>query len=73
MEGFDEVRDPRILDRQPVRVELFAVSRPGRFRDLVPKTLPAPFTLEEVALLNQVEPNEEIDSGRILKLPRAGR
>jgi predicted Zn-dependent protease len=71
MEGFDEVRDPRILDRQPVRLETVPVSRPGRFRDLVPRNLPAPFTLEEVAILNQVEPNQEIASGTILKFPRA--
>jgi predicted Zn-dependent protease len=73
MEGFDEVRDRRILDRQPARLELLPVSRSGRFRDLLPRDLPAPFTLEEVAILNQVELNEEINSGRILKIPRAGR
>ncbi|HEX2230207.1 MAG TPA: M48 family metalloprotease [Candidatus Binatia bacterium] len=72
MEGFDEVRDSRILDRQPIRLELFPVSRPGRFRDLVPRNLPAPFTLEEVAILNQVEPNQEIAAGTTLKFPRAG-
>jgi predicted Zn-dependent protease len=73
MEGFDEVRDSRILDRQPVRLELLPVSRPGRFRDLVPKNLPPPFTPEEVAILNQVEPNQEIASGRILKIPESPR
>jgi predicted Zn-dependent protease len=73
MQGFGEVREARILDRQPVRLELLSVSRPGRFRDLIPRTLPAPFTVEEVAILNQVEPNDEIDSGRTLKVPRAGR
>jgi predicted Zn-dependent protease len=71
MQGFDEVRDSRILDRQPLRIELLPVSRPGRFRDLAPKSLPAPFTFEEVAILNQVEPNQEVGAGTILKLPRA--
>jgi predicted Zn-dependent protease len=70
MEGFDEVRDSRILDRQPVRLELFSVSRPGRFRDLAPRNLPEPFKLEEVAILNQVEPNQEIPGGTTLKFPR---
>jgi hypothetical protein len=45
------------------------VSRPAPFRDLIPKSLPAPFTLEDVAILNQVDLNQEIGPGRILKLP----
>jgi hypothetical protein len=40
---------------------------------MIPRTLSAPFTVEEVAILNEVEANEEIDSARISKLPRAGR
>jgi hypothetical protein len=70
MEGFSEARDPRVLNRQPVRLELQQVSRSGQFRDLVPRSLPAPFTLEEVAILNQAGANQEIAAGRTLKIPR---
>jgi predicted Zn-dependent protease len=70
MEGFGEIRDARVLNREPVRLELQPVSRSGQFRDLVPRSLPAPFTLEEVALLNQLLPNEDIAQGRTLKIPR---
>ncbi len=69
MQGFGEIKDPRILNRQPVRLGLEPVSRPAPFRDLIPKSLPAPFTPEDVAILNQVDLNQEIGPGRILKLP----
>ena len=71
MQGFGEVQDPRILNREPVRLDLQPVSRPAPFRDLIPRSLPAPFTPEDVAILNQVELNQEIGPGRILKIPAA--
>jgi predicted Zn-dependent protease len=71
MQGFGEVQDPRILNRQPVRIALESVTRNAPFRDWIPRTLPAPFTPEDVAILNQVEINQEIGPGRILKIPAA--
>jgi predicted Zn-dependent protease len=71
MHGFDEIRDQRILSRQPFRIGLLPVSRTERFRDLAPRDLPKPFTLDEVAILNQVEINREVVAGTILKIPRA--
>jgi predicted Zn-dependent protease len=71
MQGFGPVQDPRILNRPPVRIALVPVSRPGQFRELVPRTLPAPFTPEDVAILNQAELNQRIDPGRTLKIPAA--
>jgi predicted Zn-dependent protease len=71
MQGFGEVRDNRILNRQPVRVALEPVRRPAPFRDLIPRNLPAPFTPEDVAILNQLELNQEVGPGRILKIPVA--
>jgi hypothetical protein len=71
MQGFGPVQDPRILNRQPVRVALQTVRQPAPFRELIPRSLPAPFTPEDVAILNQVELNQRIDPGRILKIPAA--
>jgi len=71
MQGFGETQDPRILNRQPVRVALQPVSRPAPLRDLIPRNLPAPFTAEDVAILNQAELNQEIPPGKILKIPAA--
>jgi predicted Zn-dependent protease len=71
MHGFGETQDPRILNRQPVRLALQPVSRPAPLRELIPRNLPPPFTSEDVAIFNQVELNQQIDSGTILKMPTA--
>lgn len=71
MQGFGEVQDPQVLNRQPVRVALEPVRRTAPFRELIPRTLPAPFKPEEVAIVNQVELNQEISPGKILKIPAA--
>jgi predicted Zn-dependent protease len=67
--GFAEIQDSRILARQPVRLTLLRVSRSAPFRELIPRTLPAPFTPEEAAILNEVDLNQEISPGKILKIP----
>jgi predicted Zn-dependent protease len=72
MQGFGEVQDSRILNRQPVRLALEPVRRPAAFRDLLPRALPAPLTPQDAAILNQVELNQELAPGRTLKIP-AGR
>jgi len=71
MQGFGETQDSRILNRQPVRVALLPVSRSAPFRDLIPRSIPPPFTAQDVAILNQVELNQEIPRGKILKIPAA--
>ena len=68
MQGFGEIQDSRILNREPVRLTLETVSRRARFEDLIPRNLPAPFKPEDVALLNQVDLKQEIEPGRILKI-----
>jgi predicted Zn-dependent protease len=69
MQGFGEIQDQRILNREPVRLALENVSRRAPFEDLIPKSLPAPFRPEEVAILNQVNLKEAIEPGRMLKIP----
>ena len=69
MQGFGEASDSRILSRQPSRIALQSVTRPAPFQDLVPRNLPAPLTPQEVAIMNQVELNQNVSPGTILKLP----
>jgi len=71
MQGFGELQDSRIVKKEPVRLGLERVSRQARFQDLIPKNLPAPFTPEDLAIMNQVQLNDEIRPGRTIKLPRA--
>jgi predicted Zn-dependent protease len=69
MQGFGEIRDTRILNRQPTRLALESVRRPAPLRDLLPRNLTPPFTPEDVSILNQAELNQEVGTGRILKIP----
>ncbi|MGH9196447.1 MAG: M48 family metalloprotease, partial [Acidimicrobiia bacterium] len=69
MRGFGEIDDRDIPKRQPVRLATQPVTRSAPFRALIPRNLPPDMTPEDLAILNQVELNEEIERGRILKLP----
>jgi len=69
MQGFGEIQDSRILNREPVRLRLEPIFRAAPLRDLIPKSLPAPFKPEDVAILNQLDSNQEIGQGKILKIP----
>jgi len=71
MQGFGELQDSRVASKEPVRLALERISRQARFQDLMPKNLSAPFTIEDVAIMNQVQLNDEIRPGRTIKLPRA--
>jgi predicted Zn-dependent protease len=73
MQGFGEIQDPRILNREPVRLALETASRRATFDSLIPKNLPAPFRPAEVAILNQVDLREIIEPGKQLKIPVARR
>jgi predicted Zn-dependent protease len=70
MTGFKELRDARMLQRQPVRVELLRVTRSAPFRSFLPAKLPAEIKAEDLAILNQLTANQEVGSGKILKLPK---
>jgi predicted Zn-dependent protease len=69
MRGFADVNDPEILRRQPVRLRLERAARTARFRDLIPTRLPNDMRPEDLAILNQVSLDQEIQRGRILKFP----
>lgn len=70
MRGFDRLTDRRILNVQPTRTQVVPASRTAPFRSFVPNTLPREMTAEDLAILNQVELDETIQQGTLLKLPR---
>jgi predicted Zn-dependent protease len=70
MLGFGEIRDARMLQRQPVRLGLLRVDRAGPFRSFIPAKLPSEIKAEDLAILNQVALTQDIPSGRMLKLPK---
>ena len=69
MRGFGEVNDPAILATPPVRLKIERASRTAPFRSFIPARLPGEIRPEDVAILNPVTLNEEIQKGRALKLP----
>jgi predicted Zn-dependent protease len=70
MAGFSEIKDSRMLQRQPARLDLLRVDRAAPFKSFIPATLPPETKPEDVAILNQVTLTEEIRAGRTVKLPK---
>lgn len=69
MRGFAPLNDPDILNVQPTRVQLTRVTQPAPFDNFVAGTLPEDLSPQRLAILNQVELNQQMDADRILKLP----
>jgi len=70
MSGFGELTDPEILRRQPVRLDVARAPRSAPFRNLIPTKLPGELRAEDIAIMNQVALNQQIEQGRPIKLPR---
>ncbi len=68
-EQFDRLTDRRILGIQPVRLSVVPAPRTDQFRNLLPAQLPMDITPEELAIVNQVQLDEQISAGRMLKIP----
>lgn len=70
MRGFAPLDNQRILGIEPTRLAIRSAQRSGPFSALVSNNLAGDFTVEELAILNQVQADEQIEEGRPLKLPR---
>lgn len=67
--GFSELTDPDILEIQPVRLQISRASRTATFSSFLPDNLPMDIQPLDVAIINQVELDQEIEKGTILKIP----
>ena len=70
--GFRELTDSAILNIQPVRLQAVKASRSGSFRSFIPTNLenfPITVSPEDLAIMNQVDLDEQINAGTWLKLP----
>ena len=67
--GFQRLTDERILNINPVRLQIVQVEQNQVFRDILPATLPMDISVDELAILNQVYPDDVIEAGRVLKIP----
>lgn len=66
---FNRVTDQRILNIQPVKLEIITTNRSDTFRNFLPSSLPMDIDEEELAIINQVELDEQIEAGTTLKIP----
>lgn len=69
MSNFQTVTDSRILDVQPYRLQVVAAPRTAPFQSFVPGDLPSDLSARDLAIINQVEIDEQIPQGQLLKLP----
>jgi hypothetical protein len=70
MTGFDALRDPEKLNVQPTRLAIRPAPRADAFRAFVDEdALPEDLSLNDLAIINQVQLDERIEQGRPLKLP----
>ena len=66
---FNRLTNERILNIQPVRIQLLRTDRSGTFSSFLPDQLPMEITPQDVAIVNQVELDETVEEGRFLKIP----
>ncbi len=66
---FDNLTNSEILNIKPVRLQLVTTSRSGVFTDFLPNTLPMDIEPLDLAIINQVDLDQNIPSGTVLKIP----
>jgi predicted Zn-dependent protease len=64
--SFAELTDPEVLGVQPMRLVVSALPAPSTMRELE-EAEPSPMELHALCLLNQVEPDEPLAAGRLVK------
>jgi predicted Zn-dependent protease len=69
MQGFGQLTDRSILNIEPTRLRLVETNRAAPFRAFLPSSIPGDLSAEDLAILNQVELDEEIPAGTLLKMP----
>lgn len=67
--SFDRLTDPSILNINPVTIRITETEGEEVFSRLLPDELPMNIGTEEVAILNQVNLNDVIPAGSLLKIP----
>ena len=67
--SFNALTDPSILSIQPIRLEIHQVPQQTTLRELLPSELPMQIEAEEVAIINQLQLDEVIEAGRLIKVP----
>ena len=67
--GFSTLRDPNAVNVQPARLRLARADRAAPFASYVPANMPKNLTAEALAIMNQMELNQPVAPGQVLKIP----
>ena len=70
LRGFAPLTDSRKINVQPQRLSLVRANRTAPFSSFVPRQLPIDIDADRLAIINQVELNQTIQAGTMLKIPR---
>jgi predicted Zn-dependent protease len=68
-ESFDRLTDSSILAIEPVRIQAFRAERGGTFESFLPDPIPMNIDALDIAIINQVELEDQIEEGQWLKMP----
>jgi predicted Zn-dependent protease len=71
--GFREVSDSRILSVQPDRIRVYHATKGETLRGIVKSQPQSRTTVEDLALLNRLNPDQALGAGTPVKLVRPGR
>ncbi|MEX1211539.1 MAG: M48 family metalloprotease [Balneolaceae bacterium] len=67
--SFQDLEDPELLSVQPVRLHVNRANRNGTLASFLPDELPMNIEPEDVAILNQMNLEDEVERGQWLKIP----
>lgn len=67
--GFSRLEDSAILNIKPVRIKVIRTGKTESLQSLLPSNLPADIKPEDVAIMNQIQLNENIPAGTLIKIP----
>lgn len=70
MQGFAPLTDPAKLNVEPARAEIEMSPRTAEFESFLSASLPYDLTPQGLAIMNQVDLQERIQEGRLLKMVR---
>ncbi len=73
LRSFHAVSDPALTDVKPDRVRVLQVPETGGFADVAKRLGGAPAFLDEDAIMNDVQADEEVRAGTLVKVVVAGR
>ena len=70
LNGFARLTDQSKINVSPTRLDVITTNRAGAFSSFLPNPLPRGFSAEDLAIINQVNLNDQIVRGAKLKIPR---